>query len=202
MKRYRPVVDVHELPTVVFGNRSILYWGVLAFMAIEGMTVAVCAASYLYIRKNFHDWPPPPTPLPSLTIPTIGVLVMIVSLFVNNRLRKATRKLDTAAVSRGLWIMTVIGFVLVALRWFDFRALNTRWDSDAYGSTAWATVAFHSSLLFLEAIETAVIMVLFNFGPREPKHYSDVEDNTLYWYFMCLIWIPVYVLIYISPRFL
>jgi heme/copper-type cytochrome/quinol oxidase subunit 3 len=202
MKRYRIAGDVSELPTVVFGNRGILWWGTIAFMAIEGMTVAVCAASYLYVRKNFHDWPPAPTPLPSLLIPTIGVLVMLISIAVMSRIHVAAKRFDAPTVNRWMVVITIIGFVLVVLRWFDFRSINTRWDTDAYGSTAWATVAFHSSLLLFEAIETSVFTVLMLFGPRERKHFSDLEDNAIYWYFMCLIWIPVYFLVYISPRFL
>lgn len=202
MKRYRIAGDVAELPSVVFGKRGIAWWGTLMFMAIEGMTVAVCAASYLYVRKNFHDWPPPPTPLPSLLIPTIGVIVMLVSMVMMYRVQKAAEALDKPATQRGLVIMALFGIVLVALRFFDFRSLNTHWDSDAYGSTAWASVAFHSSLLLFEAIETSVFAVLALWGPWEAKHFSDAEDNAMYWYFMCTIWFPAYVLLFISPRWL
>lgn len=202
MKRIRVAADVSELPTVVFGSRGTLWWGTIAFMAIEATTIAVCAASYLYVRKNFPDWPPPPTQLPSLITPTAGVIVMILSIVAMSRVEAAARRLDAAAVRRGLLIMCGFGVVLVVLRWFDFTSLNTHWDTDAYGSTAWATVAFHSTLLLLEVIETAVFTVLVFFGPFEEKHLSDAEDNAVYWYFMCLIWIPVYFLLYISPRFL
>lgn len=202
MKRFRVAGDVSELPTVVFGARGTLWWGTVAFMAIEGMTVAIGAASYLYVRKNFYDWPPPPTALPSLLIPTIGVIVMVASIIAMHGVDKAAKRLDKPAVTRGLILMSLFGLMLVALRWFDFRALNTRWDSNAYGSTAWAAVGFHSSLLFFEFIETSVFAVLAMFGPWEAKHFADTEDNAIYWYFMCLIWMPVYVLLYISPRFL
>jgi len=202
MKTFRNVGDVAELPTVVFGARGILWWGVFGFMAIEGTTLAVCAASYLYVRKNFTDWPPPPTPLPSLLIPTIGVLLMVVSIWPMSRLERAARKFDKDAVQRGLILMSVFGLALSGLRYFEFRSLNTHWDTDAYGSTAWATVAFHSTLLWLEAVETSVIAALFLFGPIEEKHFSDVEDNAVYWYFMTLVWVPLYFLLYISPRIL
>jgi len=202
MKRYRISGDVSELPTVVFGSRGSLWWGTLAFMLIEGTEIAVCVASYLYVRKNFHDWPPPPTPLPSLLIPTIGVITMLLSIVMMYRVDKAAKALDKPAVQRGLVIMSLFGIALVALRFYDFGALNTHWDTDAYGSTAWATVGFHSSLLFLEVVETMVFTALALVGPWEAKHFSDTEDNALYWYFMCGIWIPVYVLLFIMPRWL
>ena len=46
------------------------------------------------------------------------------------------------------------------------------------------------------------IAALFLFGPIEEKHFSDVEDNAVYWYFMTLVWVPLYFLLYISPRIL
>jgi len=202
MKHYRIAGDVRELPTVVFGSRGTLWWGTIAFMVMEGMTIAVCAASYLYVRQNFSDWPPPPTQLPSLLIPTINVAVMIASMVVMRRVELAARAFDGPGVRRGLVVICVFGIAMVTLRWFDFKALNTHWDTDAYGSTAWATVAFHSSELLLEVIETIVFTVMMLAGPVEAKHFSDAEDNALYWYFMCLIWIPLYFLLYISPRFL
>ncbi|MFN2603113.1 MAG: heme-copper oxidase subunit III [Gemmatimonadaceae bacterium] len=202
MKRYRPVGDVSALPSAVFGSRGTLWWGTLAFMLIEGMTVAICIASYLYVRKNFPDWPPPPTPLPSLLIPTIAVVVLLASIFAMTRVEKAARRLDTGGVRMGLIIMCVFAVVMVVLRVFEFRAIGTHWDSDAYGSTAWATVGFHSTLLLLETVETAVITALVLWGPLEKKHFGDIEDNAVYWYFMCLLWIPVYLIVYLGPRFI
>jgi heme/copper-type cytochrome/quinol oxidase subunit 3 len=202
MKRFRPVGDVSALPSVVFGSRGTLWWGVIMFMMIEGMTIAICIASYLYVRGNFSQWPPPPTELPSIVIPTIGVVVMMASIFVMARLEKAAKALDLGAVRTLSVVICVFAVALCVLRYFDFKALHTFWDSNAYGSTAWATVAFHSTLLLLETIETMVITALVLWGPMEKKHFADVEDNTLYWYFMCLIWIPAYVVVYLSPRFL
>jgi hypothetical protein len=37
-------------------------------------------------------------------------------------------------------------------------------------------------------------------GP--PHYYSDTTDNTLYWYFTVLSWIPLYLIVYVGPRFL
>ena len=39
------VLDVASLPDHAFGNRSILWWGTLGFMATEGMAFALAAAT-------------------------------------------------------------------------------------------------------------------------------------------------------------
>ena len=45
MKPLRPVASVAGLPTVTFGPRSIMWWGTLGFMTIEGWTTALLLAA-------------------------------------------------------------------------------------------------------------------------------------------------------------
>src|SRR3954468_17537915 len=52
MKPLRVHGDVSERPTVVFGSRSLMWWATLGFMVIEGWTLALLVASYLYFRQN------------------------------------------------------------------------------------------------------------------------------------------------------
>ena len=43
-RRLNPVVELSELPDVVFGPRDLMWWGTLGFMVIEGFTLVLCAA--------------------------------------------------------------------------------------------------------------------------------------------------------------
>ena len=68
---------------------------------------------------------------------------------------RAARRLDLRTVRAGMVICSVLA---VACAWsaaFEFRALHVRWDTNAYGSAAWATLVTHSTLLLLETVETA-----------------------------------------------
>lgn len=202
MRQHRGVMDVSQLPTIVFGRQALTWWGTMAFIAIEGTTLAVCAITYLYLRKNAHEWPPAPTRMPELLIPTIGMLFLALSNIPNYWAHKKFRRLDKRGGAVGLLIMAIIATVALGIRVFDFRELNTHWDSNAYSSAAWVVVGAHTSLLAFEMMETWVFAALFWFGSVEGKHFSDGEDNCVYWYFMSLVWIPLYVLIYWSPRLL
>ena len=202
MKQYHPMTDVGALPTVVFGRRGITWWGTIGFMVIEASTLVVCGVTYLYLRKNHHVWPPEPLRLPSLLIPTIGAVFLALSVIPNRWLHNACRRMDERQVSRGLLLMAILATIATGIRIFSFRELNVHWDTNAYASAAWITLAFHSMLLAFEMVETWVFVALFWLGPIEGKHFVDVEDNCVYWYFMSLIWLPVYALLYISPRLL
>lgn len=200
MRPLRPSVDVAALPTVTFGHRSLMWWGTLGFMVIEGWTTALLVVSYLYLRQNYNAWPPLRTPNPSLLIPTINLAIMLVSFVPMYFAAVAAKKLDEAAVKRWLVISSVVMLPILVLRWWELWALNTRWDTNAYGSAAWVIVGFHTSLLLLDVADTWGL-TLFYFIKRMPlKAFSDTADNTFYWYFTVGIWIPIYLIVYVGPR--
>src|SRR5829696_339643 len=93
-RRLRSVIDLRDLPEVVFGPRDLMWWGTLGFVLIEGFTLVLCAAVYVYLQQNFSTWPPQHTPLPSLGAPTLQVIVMLASLPVVLWTTKAARRFD------------------------------------------------------------------------------------------------------------
>jgi cytochrome c oxidase subunit III len=200
MRPLRPAGDVAELPTVTFGHRSLMWWGTLGFMVIEGWTTALLVVSYLYLRQNYDAWPPLRTRYPSLLIPTINLAIMLVSFVPTYLAALAAKRLDEAAVKRWLVISSVVIAPIIVLRWWELWAINTRWDTNAYGTAAWVIVGFHTSLLILDVADTWGL-TLFYFIKRMPlKAFSDTADNSFYWYFTVGIWIPIYLIVYVGPR--
>lgn len=202
MKPIRPVRDVSGLPTVVFGQRSIEWWGTVGFMLIEGTTLALAASAYLYVRKNFAAWPPEQTPFPDLLIPSIQVVVMLVSCVPAILAKRHAYRLDRSSTGFWLWVSSAFGILILALRWFELQALNTRWDSHAYGSVAWLVVGLHGSLVLLDLFDTIGLAVLMSAHRAEPRHYPATADNTDYWLFIMLSWLPLFALVYLSPRWI
>jgi heme/copper-type cytochrome/quinol oxidase subunit 3 len=196
--------DVEELPTVVFGYRSLMWWGTLGFMVIEGWTLALIAAMYFYIRQNYLTWPPlidGRLIVPSLTTPTINLLLMAASILPTVLYDRASRRLDLAAVKLWLLVGAIISIPIAVLRWYECWALNIRWDTNAYGSAAWLLVVAHGTLLLLDVADTIGLTLFYWFKRMPIKAMSDVHDNAFYWYFMVLIWVPIYLIVYIGPRF-
>lgn len=195
----RSLGTVRELPTVTFGHRSLMWWGTLGFMTIEGWSLALIAAMYFYIRQNFLTWPPVTTPLPSLTIPTINLGIMIVSVIPAWLADRAARRLDLGGVKRWLLISTLISLPIPVLRWYELWALNVRWDSNAYGSAAWLLVGSHATLLILDVADTIGLTLFYWFKRMPIKAMSDTSDNSFYWYYMVAIWVVVYLIVYVGP---
>jgi cytochrome c oxidase subunit 3 len=198
----RATLDVSHLPTVVFGHKSVSWWGTLGFMAIEGTTLAVALASYVYLRKNFESWPPAPTPLPDLLIPTLNTLLLLAVIAPMAWVDHAAKRLDRGRVRTGLLVATAMTLVSVVLRYFEFQALNTRWDSHAYGSAAWVVLGLHATLLVVDLVESAVIAAIFFTNKLEKKHFADASDAAFYQYFLSLGNVVVYLVIFWSPRWM
>src|SRR5215212_6707713 len=102
MKALRPAGDLAHLPTVTFGHRSLMWWGTLGFMVIEGWTIALLVGAYLYLRQNYDTWPPLRTPYPSLLLPTINLVVMLISLVPARIVEQKAKALDEPALKRWL----------------------------------------------------------------------------------------------------
>lgn len=193
-------IDVSGLPDEGVGPQSGAWWGTLGFMVAEGTTLALCAASYLYLMRNYDVWPPRPFGSPELLVPTLSLLALLASLVPARMLDRAAHREDAAAVTRLLVAGVAVEAGLLALRALEIHALDVRWDDNSYGSIVWWTIGLHTTLLAADLAETSAFAAIFLRGRIEKKHFGDAADVAFYWHFVVLAWIPLYVLLYLSPR--
>jgi heme/copper-type cytochrome/quinol oxidase subunit 3 len=199
MRETRIVADVAGLPSNTFGHRSMMWWGTLGYLAIEGTTLVISAGSYFYLRRNFPTWPPEHVLRPGLTAAAVQAVLMIVSNAPMVIVDRAARRLDLRTVRIGMVICSLLAVVMCVVRAFEFGALHVRWDTNAYGSAAWATLVTHSTLLLLETIESLVFTLLLFSPSMEQRDLSAAVDNAVYWYFMTIAWLPLAAIVFLSP---
>ena len=199
MREAEIVADVSGLPTTTFGHRSMMWWGTLGYLIIEGSTLVISAGCYFYLRKNFSTWPPEHVFRPGLTAAAIQAGLMLVSNVPKATVDRAARRLDLRTVRSGMVICSVLAVVMCIVRTFEFGALHVRWDTNAYGSAAWATLVTHSTLLLLETVESLVFTALLFSPSMEQRDLSGAVDNAVYWYFMTLAWLPLAAVVFLSP---
>lgn len=199
----RTTIDVSSLPNHAFGSRSVMWWATLLVIMIEATVFVATIASYFYLQGNELAWPPPDTPLPGLKWPTINTLILLVSLIPNQFVKAAAEKKEIVKVRIGMVIADLIAVAFVAVRVLEFAHLNVRWDSSAYGSITWTLLGFHTFHLVTDLFDSVVLTVLmFTRHGREPKRFVDASENCFYWYFVVISWIPIYAVLYWSPRLL
>jgi heme/copper-type cytochrome/quinol oxidase subunit 3 len=197
----QPVLDVSHLPTYAFGHRSLMWWGTLGIIVIEGMVFILGMVMYFYLRTLVPEWPPH-LPSPDLLFGTINTLVLVASMLPNAWVKRVAEREELRKVQIGLIICLVFTVAFLVIRVFEFGALNCGWDTNAYGSIVWTLLGLHTTHLLTDALDTAVLTVLMFTGPIEGTRFSDVSDNAFYWYFVVLAWIPLYMVVYFAPRWL
>jgi len=197
--KHRSVHDVSQLPTYGFGSISPIWWGTLGFVALEGTGFALAAGAYLYLWQVNGQWPIAAVP-PNHWPGTAMLILLLASLWPNAMADRAARDEHLGRVRLWLIVMTVLGFVAVGIRFWEFAHLNVRWDSNAYGSITWFVLGLHAVHLITDLGDTVVLAALMFTRHVTGKRYSDVSDNAFYWYFVVASWVPLYAMLYGIPR--
>ena len=191
-------IDVARLPTYVFDSHSMMWWGTMGLMLIEGTVFAITVVVYFYLRSHSQTWPV--NRAPELFWGGLNTLILLASLVPNQLARRAAKREDKQRARWWLVVCLLFALAFLAVRVFEFGALNTRWDSNAYGSVVWMLLALHTTHLVTDTIDTAVLAVLMFTGPLEGKRFVDVSENAMYWYFVVGSWLPIYAVIYWGAR--
>ncbi|HEY6048951.1 MAG TPA: cytochrome c oxidase subunit 3 [Sphingomicrobium sp.] len=193
--------DLADLPTHKFGPSSLTWWGIIGFMVIEGAAFALAFAAYFFLMGHEQGWPPEARKAPDVLAGTLFTLLILASEIPNTMIKKAAHERDVPTIRLLMPLMVGIGVVLLIIRGFEFNSLNVRWTDDAYGSIIWALLLLHSTHILTDWFDTVVLWALI----RTPLAYEgrrlvDVDENSLYWRYVWLLWLPIYLMIYWVPR--
>jgi cytochrome c oxidase subunit III len=193
-------LDVSALPSYKFSHASLMWWGIMGMIAIEGTVFVLMVGVYFYLWSQAQQWPLS-TPPPGLLWGTLNVLLLLASILPNHLAKRAGEDGDEARMRLWLVVCSVFGILLIVVRALEFTLLNCRWDSDAYGSAVWTLLGLHTVHLVTDVYDTMVLAALFFSGrPIEGKRHVDVSENGVYWYFVVWSWLPIYFVIYWVPR--
>jgi heme/copper-type cytochrome/quinol oxidase subunit 3 len=198
----RVVGDLGALPRSATGPAHLVWWGNFGFMLIEGMAFVLAAGCYFYLIGRNPTWPPPGDAMPDFFWGTIFTLILLASEVPNLVLLRMSKREDAKWVRWLALLMVAIGVTLAVVRAMEFAHLNIVWDHDAYGSVVWMLMVLHTTHIITELGETGVQTVwLFTHEIGEDQ-FADVEDDSNYWTFVVLAWLPIYGMIYWLPRLL
>ena len=192
-------LDVSGLPSYGFAHRSLMWWGNAGMMTIEGVAFGFMVVIYFYLRDISRVWPDAGSP-PDLLWGTLNLAVILVSAVPNSLAQEAALDRSLPRVRIWLYVCSAFGIALVAVRWFEFGALNVRWDDGAYGSVVWVLMGLHSFNLLTDVLDTFVLTAVTYSKPVEGKRFVDIAENCGYWYFVVLTWLPIYAVVYFGAR--
>ncbi|MBW3599640.1 MAG: cytochrome c oxidase subunit 3, partial [Planctomycetes bacterium] len=202
---HRESIDVSTWPRFHADQKHPFWWGILGLIAIETMVVAAFLVSFFYlwivnVAEDRMGWPPPGTEPPPLLYPSINtglLIVCAVSMWYSGV------TMERRQFWRFVWTFIVCcaaGGAVMWLRWLQFFKLPFSWKENAYASFVWTLTGFHLMHVTSAVLGTALVGWFGAKALRSEKRRLAVQVDTMYWYFVSGIWIPIYVVLYWTPK--
>lgn len=192
-------IDVSRLKPYDISNQAPIWWGQLMIVFIEGTMFAILIAAYFYTRLRMDVWPPPGDQFPHLLLPTLALIPLVLSCLGSYWAGEAAKKNSRFGMLAGLLLNIVLAGVSLAMRMVEWHSLNFNWKTDIQGSYVWAFLGLHTFDFIGDLVFTIVLAVIIALGRCGPKQREGVHVDSVVWYFLVAVWIPIYVVIYWGP---
>ena len=197
-----PQIDVSNLDTIALNHRAPLWWGQILMMVIEGSLFVLLIASYFYIRVGFDVWPPPDIDPVAMGMPTLGLVILLLSAVPMYIAGKGTEKKERGKVVWGSIINILMVGAFLLVRWYELVKLPFKWNTDIYGSFVWSMLVLHTMHTIADGAQTLVVIAIILLKKVGEKQLLGVKVDGLYWFFVVGIYIPVYLTVYVYPALL
>ncbi|HVW10054.1 MAG TPA: cytochrome c oxidase subunit 3 [Bryobacteraceae bacterium] len=194
------VLDVSSLPAYEVSNQSPLWAGQVVMCAIEATLFVILIATYFYLRLGVDVWPPPGTQIPGTIIPTIALIPLLASCAGSYIASEGARKNSRREMLFGMILNLGLAIAFLVLRAISWTSFNFRWNTDAHGSIVWDMLFLHTYDVGADLLMTLVLVAIVAAGRGGPKQRIGVHVDSVLWYFLVGIWIPMYVVIYWGPH--
>jgi len=194
-------LDVSSLPPYSVSTEAPLWWGQLLMAFIEGSLFCCLIAMYFYYRLGTFPWPPPGVQLPSRLLPACCMTLLLLSCIGSYLASEAAKKGDRKGMIWGMGLNLALAIAAMTCRAIDWRLWNFKWTTGVYGSITWAIVWIHTLDVLGDLVYTAVLALLVLLGNVGPRQRIGVHADSVVWYFLVAIWVPLYVTVYWVPYF-
>jgi heme/copper-type cytochrome/quinol oxidase subunit 3 len=169
---------------------------------IEGSLFCILLAMYFYARISVDVWPPPGVPPLKTLMPTLALIPLILSAGGSYAASEGAKKANRRLMLLGLILNLALAAVFLVLRFAEWRTFNFSWQSDIHGTLVWSILFLHTFDVIADLVMTAVLIFVLAIGRWGPKQQLGVHVDSVLWYFLVLIWFPLYVAIYWGPHML
>lgn len=193
-------LDVAGLPEYSISSKAPLWWGQVLLCAIEGSMFCMLIAIYFYLRMGVDVWPPPGDRAPDATLSTAALLPLLLSAIGSYWASEAAKKNSRSGMIGGLALNLILAGVFLALRYTMWRGLNFNWASDAYGTVVWTILFLHTFDVVADLLMTLVLLIIVAIGRHGPKQRLGVHVDSIVWYFLVAIWLPLYAVLIWGTR--
>ena len=184
---------------VLSGARSTSWWAMVILILNETVVFGSLLASYFYIRFNSVLWPPQGVKLPELTLSSINTVLLIGSSVVIQWALNSIRQGEVGRLRAGLIIAFLMGAAFLGIQIYEYTQLGFLPRDHAYGSLFWSITGLHAAHVLAGLLMSAYVQVRAAYGHFTAERYQAVENMTLYWHFVDVVWIFIFASLFLSP---
>jgi cytochrome c oxidase subunit I+III len=185
--------------STVSGPRSISWWGMVVLILNEAVIFASLLASYFYLRFNSVLWPPQGVKLPELTLSSINTVILLGSSLVMQWAASGIRRGEVNRLRIGLAIAFLMGALFLGIQIDEYTMLEFLPQAHAYGSLFWGITGLHATHVLVGLLMNGYIQVRAAYGHFGADRFQGVENVTLYWHFVDVVWIFIFASLFLSP---
>jgi len=200
--RAYPIDDERRLPAPVNPRHEIGWWAMALVCATEAAFFAYLLMSYFYLALRSPSWPPPGIEEPRLRLPSIMTVLLVSSSVTLYWGEKGIEQGRQSRLRLGLGIAFLLGAAFVTLQALEYhRELRVMPPGEhAYASIFYATTGFHGA-----HVTFGLLLLLYTFARAMLGHFGEqshlgVKVASLYWHFVDVVWLFIFTLVYLSPR--
>lgn len=189
-----------RLPRHTHGPQSVVWWGMVGLVTIEIVVFTGLIAIYFYLKLSNAAWPPEGIGDPPLLLPTINTVILILSGVAMAIADRSVRRGRYVPLVVGQGVALALGVTFLVIKAIEYTGYDYDWSTHAYGSTTWLMSGLHAAHVTSVILKGFVVFAMAVRGMFRPDRRLALQVNGLYWQFVVVIWIPLYVTMYITPR--
>jgi heme/copper-type cytochrome/quinol oxidase subunit 3 len=173
--------------------------GMVLLVASEAVFFAAFLGIYAVSYTRARVWPPVGTATPSIAVPTIGVVVLLVSGAAMARAmrhahRREYRRADTLRWLAAALVSAVVFGVLLAIGYAD---LPFSVGQGIYESLFYVIVGLEFAHVVGGAVLLGVVMTRTWTGELALRR-DPIQAAAIYWYFVVVLGIVIYAVLYLA----
>ena len=194
----------HHAPTI-----NLTKFGMMTFLASEVMLFAGLISAYVilwfskgsayepeWLKEESFRWP--------LLVTGGNTLI----LFSSSATLLMAEKAVVKAKPYTLWLAltTLLGAIFVSVQYHEWSELYHEhvWFNTAgtYGSSFFAITGFHGLHVSIGVLFLGITTLMAAAGRFTPHRHDFLTCVSLYWHFVDLVWVVVFTIFYLLPRFI
>ncbi len=183
-------------------GRSLEWWGMVFFIASEGLIFANLIAAYLYLDIRSGGFHLPSGEHLSWVYPLINTIILLGSSGPVILARQGITKGNQRQLAWGLIGTVIMGLIFLGGQVYEYISLYGEGFTvgfKSFGSAFFTLTGFHGLHVTIGVLFLFIVYLRSLRGDFTAKKHFAVEAAELYWHFVDGVWIIVFSTVYLLP---